>query len=403
MSVEILPSQKIKKYDIFAILFLIIMTFQPLVEYFFRENSLIAIITFRLMFALAIFSSLIMYTLGVRPIINKYRIYFLFVFVINLSMTLIYIIFDYTRDYSNIGIYFAMLSGFFFAKVNIEIIRKTLKIIALTGIILLPFIFLWFDFDISVALRRGYTWTFSFFLTGFYWAVLPFIVLAIVYKKDKIVAVLYLLSAIILNLIFIKRAIFVDTAIVFSVYILMLILYTKNSFKKLLQFLLLIAVLMLGLYLLLGDFLIELIHTVFSRFEQTAENITTFDRFVESMNYFKNATFFEILLGKGFLGTHSGQGTISNALHVGWSNFILKGGIFLLSVLVIPISCVPRLLLNYKKLPLKIQFSTLLMIIYFIRLFYVNLHSFLPDLLIFFYCVFNIMDYNATKIKGKKI
>jgi hypothetical protein len=150
-----------------------------------------------------------------------------------------------------------------------------------------------------------------------------------------------------------------------------------------------------------GDLVLSLFDATYNRIESTSEDISGFDRFIESENYLKDVTAFQLVFGTGFASTHQGLGKEAYALHVGWINFIFKGGIIFFLLVLIPYFKLPRLLKNINKLPLKVQFSVWFLVIYFFRLFYVNMSSMAPEMLIFFYSVFNIMDYRALKNTNK--
>lgn len=391
-----LINKRITTTEKLIIAYLIFMTFQYIVEFYFREGSIVANLIFRFMVLASMITPAVL-LLSLKSKINPYRIYFLWVFIIILILTIVYLIFGEGRHLSNIGIYFGMLTAFFVSNVDIRILSIAFKRIAIVGLIVFIYIFVFFEIDISVALRRGYTWTETFFFVSFYWAVIPLVVFS--FLKDKYIklSLIYWGASVILNLMFIKRAIIVDSILLVAVIMLIIAFKNSNKFKLVIKYLLYITLTLTTLFIVFGDSVKSLWDEVLLRFQETGENISSFDRFVESINYFGTVEVTELLIGKGFLGTHVGLGTESDALHIGWSNFILKGGLLLFIAVIIPYFKMFILLPKIKYLPIQVQFSICIMLIYIVKLTYSNLHTFLPEMLIFFYCLFSVMDHKKTE------
>jgi hypothetical protein len=394
--------KKITPTEYFVVFYLVFMTFQYVVEYYFREGYQIANIIFRVMVLLGILFPFIIMLCGLKPKFNNYRVYFLWVFATNVILTVIFLTFGYGRFISNVAIYFGMLTGFFISILNLEILEKALKKIAIIGLLVFPLIFLLNDFNIGVALRRGYTWTSTFFYAGFYWAVIPLVILAFIKKSNIKLGILYWTAAVIVNMIFVKRAIIIDSMLLLGVMLLVIGLTEKNKFKELLKLSTYILMIIIISMIFFDDMIIELYNAIILRFTRSASDISSFDRFSESITYFKNSGILENIVGKGFLGTHMGLGKEADALHVGWTNFIFKGGLLLFLVVIIPYGRIFSLIRKFKHLPDKIKFSVLMLLVYSIKLFYSNMHSFLPEMVIFFYCLFTIMDFNKVKYFGMR-
>lgn len=389
--------QNIKtKPEKYVIFYLILMTFEYITEYYWQNGSTLAMLIFRFMTLNAvIFPGILL--LYYKPKLDLYRIYFLCIFIFNLMTTLIYLCFGEGRNISNIGIYFGMLSAFFMAQIELEVLHNAFKKIAYFGCIMLIYVFVFLEIDIAIALRRGYTWTEIFFYASFYWAVIPFVIMSFLKEKYVKISIVYWMGAITLNLIFLKRFIIVDSILLVG--IICVIIYAKNNakLKRFLKATVYIALILLISLIVFGDVITSLFDSVVSRFLSAGENIRDFDRFVESQNYLETVNNLDVLIGKGFLGTHFGLGQEADALHVGWSNFLLKGGIFLISVIIIPYIKIITLIQHIWKLPVKIQFSVFVMLVFAARLIYTNIHSFTPEMMIFFYCLFNVMDYKYIK------
>jgi len=389
-------------------IYFIMTTFSYILAYYLSNGNQFAMLLFRFIN----FNTILLPTISIIYFfynyshINTYRLFFLVVFTSNIFLTIIYLTFGIGSTKSNIGIYLGILSAFCISKINLNTINKILKTIAILGCIMFVYIifFMNINFDLEVALRRGYTWTEVFYYASFYWAVIPFVVLSFLYGKNIELCIVYWVCSLSLNLLFIKRFIIADSALLVIIILLITGFSNKKKVKIFLKMSIYIILIFAFLYFLFGQILTDLSNTVISRIQiLEEEGLSNFDRFVESFNYYKNESFIGILIGKGFLGTHKGLGKEATVLHVGWSNFLFKGGISLLFVIIIPYLKMFTLLRKIKSLPIKIQFSIYIMIIYLFRLMYVNMHSFLPEMIMFFYCIFSIMDYKKSINLDKKI
>jgi hypothetical protein len=380
----------------FITFYFILMSFEYITEYYWNTGiTIMEYINRGMMIISFIFPIILM--LIYKQKLTPYRIYFLMSFISGLYMTIMYQFIGQNKNLSYIGIYLGLLSAFFMSKINLEVLQKAFKLVAIGGIIVFLYIIFVRKIDIIVALRRGYVWTDIFYFGPVYWAIIPFAILSFLEGKNIKLSIIYWICSVILNLIFLKRFIIIDSLLMLIV--LCIILFDKNKINKklLLKILAFVAVSACIVIATLGHKILPLFDMVMNRFKESSD-LETFDRFVEAQNYFKTTNIVDILLGKGFLNTQYGLGIQGYALHVGWSNFIFKGGIFLLIAVIIPYFKMLSLLSNLKRLPMKIKFSVYMMMVYAVRLIYVNMHSFVPEMLIFFYCLFNVMDYNKKEL-----
>lgn len=328
---------------------------------------------------------------------TPYRLLFVLSFAIIFLISIILKEGDPGEMIANFFIYLSILTAFWFSTLKIEIIFRILKRLTIIGIIAFVYIMAVSNIDLATALKRGYTWTEIFFYAPIFWAVIPVVILSFLYEKYLTLVLIYWGCAIVLNLLFLKRAILVDSLLL----MLAILFINYHKEKKLVSGvkLFFIATIIIGgsLYFF-SNAIISLFDATNQRMESTSEDLSTFDRFIESKNYFGQATFSEVLVGAGFSGQHDGLGKTSNALHVGWSNFLFKGGFLLILIILIPYLKILGLIKRFKSLPLDIQFSILFLLINIPRLMYINTHNLSPYMLLLFYSFFKIMDFKKNKI-----
>lgn len=152
-----------------------------------------------------------------------------------------------------------------------------------------------------------------------------------VIKKSIIWLIISLLTSglyISLGLLFGKRIVIYELSILL---LLIFFYFTKNNkivISNNYKIILFITTLFMSLYYLYNNINLNnlnlLIDTI-DRFKNL--NIREFDRFIEFLNIFTEYPITFILTGTGFGSYHSGPGGIN--LHIGWLNYIYKGGIFL--------------------------------------------------------------------------
>ena len=168
----------------------------------------------------------------------------------------------------------------------------------------------------------------------------------------------------------------------------------KNKVFNKLNLLIIVAFIGIFYFVSNNQLLNFVFSATFDRITDQTVDIDGFDRFRESNSYLYDQTnFFDIVIGRGFAGQHQGYNGAAISLHTGWANFILKGGVLFLILVITPVLKSFRLLFNFKTLPNHLKFSVLYILIQALRLSYTNMHNYRPELLILFCCVFVVMDY----------
>lgn len=399
--IEMLENIKDKKqeininYERYVSIYLIIMSFEYITEYYVTIGNSFMTYLNTILKILALIFPLILLKYH-RPKLTGFRLYFLFVFGIIILITAFDLTFNYNGNVSYIFIYESMFSAYLMSKINIDVLLKSFKKIAILAFIALLYVLIFVGVDLTAALRRGYSWSEIFYYPSIFWAVIPLVLIANLKGKYIVLSSLYWIGSVLLNLLLLKRFIIVDSLLLlFALFAIGLTTNTK-LFLRVIKLTVFILAFSVAIILIFREEIVPLIGAISDRFAQV-DDISKFDRFVESGNYLSTITFGELIFGKGFLGTHTGLGHIAYALHAGWINFMLKGGILLLSVVLLPYFKVLKLLPSIKTLPIKQQFSLYFLLIYAVKLSYVNMHAFYPEMLLFFYCIFSVMDYKSQK------
>ncbi len=373
---------------------LLILSFQY-VAFFYIENKTLSRLFLYVFYGIAfILPAILMYRRKTNQ--NNYRDFFLISLFPITILTLTNFSEDIPQTVASISIYIQILSAFFFTRFDIDYIEKSFIQLAILSIIAATYIIFKTDIDVASAIKRGYQYTEIFYFPSLFWGVTPFVILSILRNKNLLISTAYWAVSIALNLIIIKRFIIIDSALLLII-IITINLLRKGKIKTFSKtFVIGIIFISLGL-IYAGDILLNLLENVTTRIRITSEDLSSFDRLVESKNYLNSTNLFFLIFGKGVGGTHTGLDTISQALHIGWINFILKGGIILLILILIPYFKMIRIAKYLKNTPIKIQFSFWFLLISIFRLSYNNMHSLAPEMLIFFYCIFTIMDYKYIK------
>lgn len=333
---------------------------------------------------------------------NNYRIYFLFVFAIMVTLSFSNTT-QTTPKLTLIAIGSMMVSGTISRKFELTLLNSIFIILAIIFSILFLLQVVNFEFDIDRLLRRGYTWTniFAFANLLSIWPLLLFS--SYLTNKGLKIAITFWFLAIFANLLFLKRAIIVDSFIALCV-----LFYASlriGKIKKAQYFKVIIpiclVILIFGYFFKENDIKIvkEAMQT---RFSESSNDLSEFDRFVESRNYLiHDASTFDIVFGKGFLSTFNFKLTNSDVreryhLHVGWFNWILKGGILLFIGIILAYVKVFKIFFHLRKYPLEVQFAAMFCTYSFFSLFYINMMGFVPNLFFFFYCLMVITDYKES-------
>lgn len=211
--------------------------------------------------------------------------------------------------------------------VGMQYFHAVMKVL---GIFSIAFGFLgivsFFQEGYELASRVG-TWTQSYFYwwascsTFAYWGYY-----ALFCKKDRLIGYSVVLLYFILGMLFLKRIALVNILV-------MLLIYVINNKNNRIRNSILLAAGIIGILFTLYSYAPTIFDNVWDalmgRFEKDQE-INAFDRAEEANGYFENATIFQIVFGNG-IGHHVPsplwQGETILSLHMGWINFLFKGGI----------------------------------------------------------------------------
>lgn len=384
-----------KNNKYFSIIF-IILTLQYTVFYYVEDQVLphsllyVFYLTTLLLLILSYQKSVIKFT--------PYRLMFIFSYGFILLASIFQPMGETGDMVSNFAIYLSILTAFWFSSISIDVIFQLLRIVAILGLISFIYIIIISDVDLATALNRGYTWTEIFYYGPIFWAVIPFVILAFIKSENIVLSLVYWGCAIILNLLFLKRAILVDSLILLPA----LIFINYHKEKKLISGLKLVIIVstLIGFTLyFFSDSILGLFDATNERMSESSDDISTFNRLVESENHFNSKSFIEVLIGNGFFGQHYGLGKVANALHIGWANFLFKGGLLLSILILIPFLKIIKIIRKFRILPLEIKFSIIFLLINIPRLLYVNTHNLSPYMLLMFYSIFKIMDFKDKEYK----
>lgn len=380
-------------------LFLVVMTVEIGVEYYSGKGISWALLLFRSLSMLTpLFAGfmIIRHALWMKTYRSVVCLYFLFILLWTLP---IYIQQNENVSIFSATIYFAIPLGVSLEHAKMQDFKKPFIFICFIGICCFFFIWFTYDLDIAKALRRGYTWTDIFFWSGVFWAIIPITLYSVINNcswKYRLLVIGYWICGVIFYLIFLKRFIIVDSALILAMIGIFLFSEGKITIKRVFGGLL-ISGMVLAIISVAADSVVGLLWDgVMGRFSNTS--INEFDRFEESRIYFSNSNLLYILFGKGLLGGHSAlEAGLHEALHVGWTNLIHKGGLVLFICALWPtikaILLVPRM----KELDSKTKWAVCVACVYSARLVYTNMHAHYPEMMMVFYSYAVIMNYNPTE------
>lgn len=324
------------------------------------------------------------------------RLYFLFIFTFMIIISL----FNNTSSTPVItlsAISSMMISGTLSKRLEIDMINKSMVLLSIIFGALALSQLLTTEIDLTALLRRGYTWTELFSYAPLLNILQIIFFTSIITRRGVIISILLWLLAITLNLIFLKRMIFVDS-------ILMLLLayhYLKKNkkFKTAKRLLIIISIISIYIIIWGADTFLngntkEVMNSLKDRFSDSGQNLSSFDRLTETKNYFIHDTnVIDVIFGKGFFSSHHAFEEEKYFLHIGWFNWIFKGGILLIiGIMYIYIKAF-SMFRNIDKFPPYIQFTLLYSIFAFFRMFYANYMSFDPGLFFLFYSLMTISDF----------
>lgn len=224
------------------------------------------------------------------------------------------------------------------------VILRFLCVSAICSFVFFLWSFIYNPFGTDDVVSRGAIDSEAFIGACMLWPLAITVAFVTVYKKDikpfyYYIGYAYWGFCLIVNMLFLKRAIFTDSAFL----ILGLIWFYKwckhkSLFSTLFIVLFSIAIVTIVINLAfdkLFDFeLTAILERIQERFDQVDETGTV--RIDESTNYYKGATWDDILLGKGFGVAHHGLGLdkTNTALHIGINNLVLKHGFFMIILYV---------------------------------------------------------------------
>ena len=344
---------------------------------------------------------------------RQYRLYpaiFLLVFMCILIYTIVLIPMNgrASRDVVCITVYLQILAAIFYSDLSWDVIEKMFKITAILAMIGFVFaISRISNFNISVAIGRGYQYEEIFYYAALFWSAFPFMIMSLIRKRNVFFAGLNLVFCIVLNLITVKRIVLLQVGILIMIIFGIIIMepetedYSKRKALRNLLFIIAIALVVLRVFA--WNTVTGLFDSVFERtIAETENNLSLFNRFQESLNYLNSASFFDLIMGKGLGGVHRGLGVVSEALHSGWVNFLLKGGIALFTLMFIPFLKALRSIFHYRSMPEKTRFAFWYILYMFPMLFMSNMHSFYPQLFLYVYCCIEMMGFGGNRNRGGK-
>ena len=334
---------------------------------------------------------------------SNYRLLFKMVFFLILIVTIFngIIVEKLGVTVASIGIYSQIIIAYYFSRIELSFLIKVFKTLAILAILFLPYIYLNQNIELEAALNRDTVEGELFFYAGAFWAVVPFVIASFLSNKNILLSLIYWIAAIFLNLMFLKRFIIIDSLLL----LIMIVLIYKINGRRIVNSTSLVLVFMfsIGVYFLVNNNQLSALYkATFDRMEETSHNFNQFDRFEETRKYFEKTNPFLFILGKGLNGTREDNyGREMLALHVGWTNFLLKGGVLLLLLILAPYFKLLKIFPQIKRSPLRVKFSACFLLIQLVRLSYQSMHSNSPEILIFFYSIFVIMDYNFSTSKKR--
>ena len=191
----------------------------------------------------------------------------------------------------------------------------------------------------SIETREG-TWTLSYFYwwascaTFCYWGYY-----SLLEGKDRLIGYGVLLAYFVLGMLFLKRAALINVVVLMFVYV---IINKKHRLSNTLILISSLIVIILVLQHYFPNMYYSIEAALTNRF-QSIQDTGDVDRTREASMYLKRASYLQILFGNG-VGHHVPaplwEGDTILSLHIGWYNFIFKGGVpyfFFLLILFVKI------------------------------------------------------------------
>lgn len=384
-------SQK-RTNQLISIIF-IVLTLQYTAFYYIDEGALPRVLMYVFYFSAILLPIILMQKVNIRW--THYRVFYIMVFFFVMISSIVLRQGDFGTVFANFVIYLSIFTAFLFT-VKVDFLFRIFKILSIIGILGFIYAIAIGEIDIAVALKRGYTWTEIFFYSPLFWAVIPTVILAFLYEKNIILSLAYWLCAIVLNLLFLKRFIIVDSILLLGA-ILFINYHKEKKVLSAFKLIFIISILVGASLYFYSDTILGLLDATNERIVNSTDDVSSFDRFVETKSHFSSISTLEIILGSGFSGQHFGLGKEANALHVGWTNFLFKGGVLLVLVVLIPYFQIPKLLRQFRKLPVDVKFSVIFLLINIPRLMYINTHNLSPYMLLLFAALLKVMDFKTAQ------
>ena len=334
-----------------------------------------------------------------KKTLSSYSCFLLFYYTVILLYTVVLALFSgrASRDIVCITIYIQILDAILYQDLSLDFINKLFRSMAIIAFFGFLYSMSKISLNVSFAINRGYQYDEIFYYSSLFWFTTPYVFLSLLKRKDVLFATVSFSLYMVLELVIVKRIVLV-TSLVTIIVCLFILNSKKNKVKQVLSIITVLAFVFLVFRMTMWNSILTLFNSVLERTVEATENIGSFNRFEEAINFLKEASIIELFLGRGFGGTHMGLGSLSEALHVGWVNFILKGGINLLFLFLIPYIKLINLLRIYNTLPEKVQFSIWYMIYMFPILFLSNMHAFYPQLFLFVFCLIQVMNYKSSTL-----
>lgn len=248
---------------------------------------------------------------------------------------------------------------------------------------------------VDVSLRKN-VYSIPYYLWWVVCFVYPYLYLKNIFVKKGKVGIVLFGFHLILSLIFLKRAGFINAFL--------LILFSSFIFGGKLKSVISVAII-LGLIFVILLFFGSYTDLLFNRFSQDSSNIEEWDRNMEVLEFFKVVSEQQLITGFGmnnyikmfYVGVLDNG---VNALHLGFYNIIYKGGLL---YLVFMLFLAYNILILYKYIHLnsEIKIGFIIGLIYLIGFSYENSWSYVPThfftLLPIYRAIYlrrNIVDYN---------
>ena len=292
-------------------------------------------------------------------------------------------------------ILFGMIGGLWLRRYSMNVFRRFLTVVQIIGIVWFLYLLLLRGIDWSYVTWRGYVWTDIFYWACVYWAVVPATLLAIIDKKRMLLSIAYWICGVLFELLFAKRYIIVDSILIIVMVIFLFCKSIRIEKGTIIKVVLGIGIVAVSVCMIMEQPGINIaLDRTIARLGGTT--VKGFDRFVEAKNFFADSNLLDVVLGRGFWSAHEYLDTYNPALHVGWANFIFKGGIPYFLVAFIPTITAYKNIFHVEKYSTEVKLAIAVLIIYSIRLMYLNLYSFAPEFIFFSWSCITVMDGTKT-------